>query len=239
MNGDFIMVSTAMKISKRTLDILKNFSSINSNIFIPKGNVISTISPIKNILAEAEVEENFEVPFGVWDLSKFLGVISLFSNPEFQFENKYVIISDENRSVKYYYCDPKLLTISNKKVQIPSVDVSFVLEQDDINELRKASSILGVSDLQLTNSDENSLILQVHDKSDPNSSNSFRIDLGEMKNSENFSGSFRLNFLVENLKMIPGNYDVEISSNIVSRFSHRDIDLTYWIALEMDSSFSE
>lgn len=228
-----------MKISKNTLDIFKNFSSINSNIYVSKGNLISTISPIKNILAEAEVEETFEVPFGIWDLPKFLGVISLFSNPEFQFEDKYVIISDENRSVKYYYCDPKLLTISSKKVQIPSIDVSFVLEQEHLNELRKASSILGVSDLQLTNDEDNNLILQVHDKTDANSSNSFRIDLGEMKNGENFEGSFRLNFLVENLKLLPGNYDVEISSNIVSRFSNRHMDLTYWIALEMDSSFSE
>jgi hypothetical protein len=233
------MVSTAMKISKRTLDIFKNFSSINSNIYVTKGNVISTISPIKNILAEAEVEETFEVPFGIWDLPKFLGVVSLFSNPEFEFFDKYVTISDENRSVKYYYCDPKLLTVSNKKVQIPNVDVSFVLEQEHLNELRKASSILGVSDLQLSNDEDNNLILQVHDKTDTNSSNSFRIDLGEMKDAENFSGSFHLNFLVENLKLFTGNYDVDISSNIVSRFSNRNTDLTYWIALEMDSSFSE
>ena len=122
--------TTAMKISKKTLEILKNYASINSNILVQPGNSITTISPVKNVLAEAKVEENFDTQFGIWDLNKFLGVVSLFNDPEFEFEDKCVnIVGSSGSSVKYHYCEPKLLTVPTKKINMPSSVIAFTLTQ--------------------------------------------------------------------------------------------------------------
>lgn len=224
---------TRIKLSKETLDILKNYSSINSNIFVNKGNIISTISPIKNILSEAEIPETFDVSFGIWDLPKFLGTLSIFDEPELEFFEKYVLISNGIKTIKYYYSDPKLLTIPSKKIQMPNVDVSFMISHKELNELKKAGSILGVSDLTIQNNENGELFIKIHDKKD-SSSNSFILPID---NDEEYLGSFTLNFLIENLKLIYGDYKVDISSNIVSRFTNIDSNIQYWIALEMDSVY--
>ena len=102
---------TTMKLSKNTLDILKNFSTINSNILVEPGNVIKTVSPVKNVMSQATVKEKFDCQFGIWDLGKFLGTISLFEDPDFSFDDKHVTISGSNGTkVTYYYSEPKLLT---------------------------------------------------------------------------------------------------------------------------------
>ena len=206
--------ATKIKLSKETMDILKNYSSINSNIFINSGNTISTISPIKNILSEVEVSETFDVGFGIWDLPKFLGTISIFNDPELEFHDKYVLISNGNSTIKYYYSDPKLLTVPTKKINMPKIDLSFSITETQIHQLKKAASILGVSDLTIENNEEDELIIKVHDKKDKGS-NSYIMNL---QTNQEFVGNFSLNFMIENLKLIPDNYDVDISSNIVSRF---------------------
>lgn len=225
--------ATKIKLSKETMDILKNYSSINSNIFINTGSTITTISPIKNILSEAQVEETFDTPFGIWDLPKFLGTISIFNDPELEFHDKYVLISNGNSTIKYYYSDPKLLTIPTKKINMPKIDLSFNITESQIQQLKKAASILGVSDLTIENNEEDELIIKVHDKKDK-SSNSYMMNL---QANQEFVGNFSLNFMIENLKLIPDSYDVDISSNIVSRFTSSSKNLTYWIALEMDSTY--
>ena len=146
--------ATAMKISKKTLEILKNYASINSNILVNPGNIITTISPVKNVLSESTVTEQFETSFGIWDLNKFLGVVSLFTDPEFEFEEKYVkIVGNKGASVKYYYCEPKLLTVPTKKINMPTSAISFTLTQKDFLELQKAASLLQVSDIAVRNVD--------------------------------------------------------------------------------------
>lgn len=227
--------ATKIKLSKETMDILKNYSSINSNIFINSGNTISTISPIKNILSEVEVSETFDVGFGIWDLPKFLGTISIFNDPELEFHDKYVLISNGNSTIKYYYSDPKLLTVPTKKINMPKIDLSFSITETQIQQLKKAASILGVSDLTIENNEEDELIIKVHDKKDKGS-NSYIMNL---QTNQEFVGNFSLNFMIENLKLIPDNYDVDISSNIVSRFRSTNRNLTYWIALEMDSTYQK
>ena len=227
--------ATKIKLSKETMDILKNYSSINSNIFINSGNTISTISPIKNILSEVEVSETFDVGFGIWDLPKFLGTISIFNDPELEFHDKYVLISNGNSTIKYYYSDPKLLTVPTKKINMPKIDLSFSITETQIHQLKKAASILGVSDLTIENNEEDELIIKVHDKKDKGS-NSYIMNL---QTNQEFVGNFSLNFMIENLKLIPDNYDVDISSNIVSRFRSTNRNLTYWIALEMDSTYQK
>ena len=143
---------TASSISKKTLDLLKNFSTINSNILIRPGNKISTISGVKNIMAEAEVDETFDCEFGIWDLSRFLGTISLFDSPEISFNEKYMTISGNNgASVKYFYCEPKLLTTVNKEIKMPEVVVRFSLTEKAFADIQRAASVLQLSDIAVRN----------------------------------------------------------------------------------------
>jgi len=223
--------ATTIKLSKKTLDILKNFASINSNILVNSGNTITTISPVKNVLAEATVEETFDTQFGVWDLNKFLGTVSLFDDPEFEFHDKYVTISGSNgSSVKYFYCEPKLLTTPTKKIQMPTSVVSFKLTQKHFTELQKAASVLQLPDIAVRSNDGR-IELVALDKNDT-TSNSYSVDVGETE------VDFEFYFKVENLKLIYGDYSVEITEKIVSKFTHETLNLSYWIALEPDSKYN-
>lgn len=223
--------ATTIKLSKKTLEILKNFASINSNILVNPGNVITTISPVKNVLAEASVDETFDTQFGVWDLNKFLGTVSLFTDPEFEFHEKFVTISGSNgSSVKYFYCEPKLLTTPTKKIQMPSSVVNFKLTQKNFIELQKAASVLQLSDIAVRSNDGRMELVAL-DKND-SSSNSYSVDLGETE------ADFEFYFKVENLKLIGGDYSVEITEKIVSKFTHETLNLSYWIALEPDSKYN-
>lgn len=223
-----------VKLSRNTFDILKNFATINTNLLVETGNTIKTLSPMKNIMAEATVSEDFDIPFGVWDLNKFLGTISLFNNPELMFEEKYVTISESGgASVRYHYSDPSLLLSATKELNMPEPVVSFELTQKQFNEIQKAAAVLQVPDICVRNDGE-VLQLVALDKAD-RGSNSYSIDLGELGTSEDFEFYFK----VENLKILPGDYDVSITEKIVSQFNHKSIDLKYYIAMESDSHYGE
>jgi len=225
--------TTQTKLSKKTLELLKNYSSINSNILVKKGNILTTISPVKNVMAQSEIEETFDIEFGIWDLNKFLGVVSLFENPTFDFNEKYVNIENSNgSSVRYYYCEPSLLTVPKKAISMPESVVTFTLTQNHLSEILRASSILQASDLAVS-SNNNIIELVVLDKADV-SSNTYSINIG----SNDTDADFTFYFKVENLKMIDGNYKVEISDKNISQFTNTNSDTTYWIALETDSTYN-
>tara|TARA_R100001594_G_scaffold117141_1_gene152334 strand:+ start:6997 stop:7680 length:684 start_codon:yes stop_codon:yes gene_type:complete len=222
---------TKMKMSSATLNLLKNYASINSNILVKPGNKITTISPVKNVMSEAIVTEDFDTEFGIWDLNKFLGVVSLFDKPEFAFDEKSVTISGTSgASVEYYYSEPSLLSVPTKEITMPEAVVSFKLTQKNFAELQKAASVLQVSDLAVRTDGDN-LQLAVLDKSDV-TSNCYTIDLGEIAGGHDFCFYFK----VENLKMIEGDYNVDISDKNISQFSGSDV--VYWIALETDSKYN-
>ncbi|MBC8442607.1 MAG: hypothetical protein H8D80_00290 [Proteobacteria bacterium] len=226
--------TSGLKISNETLEILKNFSSINSNILVKPGNLISTISPVKNIMAEAKVAEDFDCEFGIWDLNKFLGTISLFKDPSFYFEEKFVNITSKTNksSVKYYYSEPSLLTTINKKIVMPETVVNCTLTEGQLTEIKKASSVLQVNDIAIR-SNGSAVELVTMDKND-SSTNNFSIDIGD-----NTDGSeFVFYFKSENLKMLQGSYDIRITEKVVSEFKHQSKELTYWVALESDSTYS-
>jgi len=224
---------SAMKLSKETIDVLKNFASINSNILVEPGNIVKTISPVKNVMAQATVPETFDVTFGIWDLNKLLGTISLFDDPDFFFGDNHVTIGGSNGTkVTYYYSEPKLLTTINKEISMPDAVVSFELKDNDFAELQKAASVLQLPDLCLrTNGGKMELVAM--DKKD-STSNNFSIDMGVLPHDDN---DFEFYFKVENLKLLPGNYDVEVTDKVVSKFTNQDLDLCYWIALESDSRY--
>ena len=225
--------ATAMKLSQETLDILKNFAGINSNILVEPGNTIRTVSPVKNVLAEAEVEETFDVQFGIWDLNKFLSTVSLFSEPEFEFNGNHVIIRGKGgSSVKYFYSEPQLLTTVNKKINMPEPVINFELKESDYSELLRAGSVLQLPDLAVR-TDGGTIEMVIHDKEDA-TSNSYSIELGPLPHDDH---DFSFNFKVENLKMMSGDYDVSITDKVVSRFVNKNTNVTYWIALEADSTY--
>jgi hypothetical protein len=222
-----------VKLSKNTFDILKNFASINSNLLVKTGNVIKTLSPMKNIMATATVTEDFDTEFGIWDLNKFLGTITLFDNPELCFSEKYVTIAGKgNASVKYHYSDPSLLMTATQNLNMPEPVVEFELTQKMFSELQKAASVLQVPDI-CVRSNNDTLELVVLDKNDKGS-NSYSIEIGD--NTEN--NEFTFYFKVENLKILPGDYTVKITEKIVSEFCHKTVDLQYWIAMESDSTYN-
>ncbi len=225
---------TAISLSQRTLDVLKNFSTINSNILVKPGNKLVTISPVKNVMAEATVEEDFETEFGIWDLGKFLGTISLFDKPEFEFNDNFVLIRDEKKKseVTYHYSEPRLLTTVNKEINMPESVVDCTITQEILNDILKASSVLQVNDIAIRSNGDGVEIVAL-DKADA-TTNNYSIDLGDLPTSD---VDFTFYFKSENLKMLPGDYDVKITDKVISQFKKVNDELTYWIALESDSQY--
>lgn len=224
---------TSTKISKETLEVLKNFASINSNILVKSGNVLTTISPVKNVMATATVSETFDTEFGIWDLNKFLGTISLFDSPNFEFDDKSVRISNGSSEVVYYYSEPKLLTTPTKEITMPDGVLNFTLKESDLQELQKAASVMQLPDM-VVRSSGGSVELAVLDKKDA-TSNTYSLEVGDLLNDEH---EFAFYFKVENLKMITGDYDVTISEKMISQLVNTKDDVTYWIALESDSTYN-
>ena len=225
--------TTGTSMSKQTLDLLKNFASINSNILVKPGDTIKTISPVKNIMAVATVPETFDTEFGIWDLNKFLGTVSLFDTPSFEFGERSVTISGSGgSSVNYYYSEPRLLTVPTKDIVMPEPVVSFDLTQDALNEINRASSVMQLPDL-VVRSEGTTIVMVALDRQD-DTTNSYSVELGEMSVESDFEFVFR----VENLKLLPGDYRVDVTDKVVSQFTHTQLDLKYWIALESDSRYS-
>jgi len=228
------MTQATTTISKDTLNILKNFSGINSNLYVKAGSKLTTMSPTKNIMAEVTVEETFDTEFGIWDLNKLLGVISLFQDPELQFHEKYVTITGSSGStVKYYYSDPKLLSYPTKSIKKVDAAVEFDLTSDDIRELQRASAVLGNPDLSFVSKDDK-VVAIIRDLKDP-TCNTFSIEVGENTNGADFT----FNFKMENMKMLDGDYHVALSKSVIGQFSHASRPLTYWIAMDATSTYKE
>jgi hypothetical protein len=220
-----------MKLSDKTISLLKNFSSINQSILFKEGNKLRTISVMKNILAEATVSEDFSKDFGVYDLNQFLNGLSLYNNPELDFRNDgYVVIKEGKSRSKYFFADPNVIVSPpDKDISLPSEDVCFEVSTDQLDKLLKASSIYQSPDLSAIG--ENGVIkLVVRDKKN-DTSNDYSVIVGET-NSE-----FCFNFKVENIKILPGTYEVVVSQKLLSRFTAKNSDLTYYIAMEPDSTF--
>ncbi len=229
------MVMTSTSISQETLSILKNFSQLNSNLLVRPGNVINTVTGAKNVMAQATVKEDFPVEFGIWDLNKFLGTLSLFDSPICVFGEKSVKISGEGgRAVTYYYSEPSLLTTINKQVQMPETVIHLNLTQSVFADLQRAASVLQLPDLSFTSMDGENILAVVRDKKDP-TSNDYSVAVGDVLGD---TPNFEFNFKIDNLKLLPGDYDVEICESVVSSFTNTNIDVKYWIALETDSTFN-
>ncbi len=216
---------TKMRLSKETINILKNFASINSNICIQPGNTLKTRSMGSNIFAIAKVQEDFDTEIGIWDLNKFLGVISMFNNPDLEFHDKYVDISNGKSSVKYFYAQKSVLTIPTRDIKMPEVLFSFTLEEQDLNEIMKASSILQVSDLSII-AEDGKILIKVDDSTN-NTSDSIELVIDEDYSGPDFRGMIK----VSDLKFVPGDYKVDMTNTIIARFTHTSNNLVYYTAI--------
>ena len=224
-----------MKISKKTFDILKNFSGIRSSIHVEQGNVIRTVSTAKNIMAEAKVEEDFVKPIAIFDLGKFIATTSLFGTPEYQFNDKFVTIKANNSSVNYFYADEKLVEKANKSIKMPALTVSFDLTQNQIAEIQKASSVLQLDAVCIRNTEAGGIEMVAFDRKVGlnSSSNVFTMILSDQTDNK-----FNLFMDIELLKMIPDDYKVEVGGTAVAKFTGKNNSVSYWIALRSESTKS-
>ena len=221
-----------MKLSDKTLTLLKNFSSINQSILFKEGSSLRTISVMKNILAEATISEEIPKDFGIYDLSQFLNVnTTLFNSPELDFANDgYVLIREGRSRQRFFFADPQvIITPPDKAIELPSEDVSFELSTEQLDRLLKAAAISQLPDLSVIGK-AGVVKLVVRDKKN-DTSNDYSVVVGDT------DSEFSFNFEVENIKILPGTYEVVVSQKLLSRFISKNHDLTYYIALEPDSTF--
>jgi len=221
-----------MQLSESTKEILKNFSEINPNLMIKPGKQLKTISTMKNILATANVSEDFPQDIAIYDLNEFLGVMSLFTKPQFAFDDKSLSIGEEGTSTKskYYFADPSILTVPQKDVKMPEAEVQFTLTETDLTKVKKAAAMLQLPDISISSKGSDITLSAIDKKND--TANNFSIKVGET------NSKFEFHFKTEHLKMLPGDYNVSISSKLISNFKHKSKPIQYWIALENTSKFT-
>ena len=220
-----------MKLSDSTLAVLKNFAGINNSILVKKGTQLRTMSVAKNILAEAEIPEDFPRDVAIYDLNQFLNGLSLHQDPNLDFtEDSHITIKEGRRRVKYFYADPQVIIAPpDKEINLPTQEVCFQLESSSLEKLVKAAAVYQLPDLSVIG--ENSEITMVVRDKKNDTSNEYAVNVGETDKE------FEFNFKMENIKIIPGAYDVVISSKLLSEFTNTQYNLKYFIALEPDSTF--
>jgi hypothetical protein len=217
-----------MKLSKETVALFKNFAGINSNLLLKSGNKLSTISAQKNVMSDATVSETFP-DFGIYDLNEFLGAMSLFDDPDLDFQQKYVSISQGSMKIKFFAADAAVLTAPQKAITFPEAEVNFSITSQMLNMIQKTASVLRSPDVSIVG-DGSTITAVVGDKKNA-TGNSFSEPVGTTDKT------FKVNLKVENLKMLPGDYAVSISSKKISRFKSTSSDLVYYVAVEADSTF--
>ena len=206
-----------MKLSSHTTSVLKNFATINQNLVIKEGNTIATMSAMKNIVAKAEV-----------------GALSLFTSPILEFNDSYVLISEETKpstKMKYFYSDPSVVTSPNKMITMPSEEVKFTMSNEDLSKLKRAAGAIGAPDMVLEREGNTSSITVKDKKND--TANNYSLDV-----DTSGDGEFNFFFKVENMKLLDGTYDVAISSKNISHYKNKSSDIEYWIALEPESTYT-
>jgi hypothetical protein len=222
-----------MNLSNETLAVLKNFASIQPNVVFRAGQELKTIAEAKNIVAKATITETIPQDFGIYDLNDFLSSMSLFTNPAFAFsaDGKSATISEGKSSLTYFFSDESSLTFPQKDVAMPAIDVTFTLTADVLKALQRATSLLSVSTVSVEDAGSG-IVVRVKDPKN-STSNSFGTEVDGSPNGH----SFKFHFDIGNFKLLPGDYDVNISGKLISHFKHKTMPIEYWIALEKTSTY--
>ena len=218
-----------MILSESTVSVLKNYSTINQNLLVREGSVLSTMSAMKNIVAQSTVDEEFSQEVAIYDLNEFLASMSLFNSPDLKFKDDFVIMSEEGKksSLKYWYSDPSVVTTVTKEINMPECEVEFTLSSDVLSNVQKAAAVIGAPDMVLENGS-----LRVTDKKN-DTANAYSIDVVDTDDDVDYKFWFK----VENLKLLSGDYNVSVSSKRISHFKNAKVDIEYFIALEPESHY--
>ena len=229
-----------MKLSNDTVTVLKNFSTINQNLVINPGKNISTMSAMKNIVAKATVTEDFPQAFAIYDLNEFLSALSLFENPDLNFKDDFVVMTEtgsKGKSLKYWYSDPSVVTTPAKEITMPSSEVTFTFSSDLLSDVTKAAAVIGAPDMVLEGMDVGTAILKVTDKKN-DTANNYAVGVDTNHEDSDKNVPYKFWFKVENLRLLPGSYDVKVSSKNISYFKNTNVDVEYFIALEPESTYN-
>ena len=228
-----------MKLSNGTVTVLKNFSTINQNLVIKAGNKISTMSAMKNIIAKATVEETFPREIAIYDLNEFLSALSLFEKPDLDFREDFVVMIEEGSSgtaLKYWYSDPSVVTTPQKEVTMPECEITFTLESELLSDVQKAAAVSGAPDMVLEGMDLGTAVIKVTDKKNT-TANDYAVQVDVNSEDPDKNVPYKFWYKVENLKLLTGTYDVEVSSAKISFLKNTNVDISYFIALEPESSY--
>lgn len=217
-----------MKLESRTIQILKNFASINPSLMFKPGSTLATVSPLKTLMAKASIDEIIPSQFAIYDLSKFLGVLSLFESPNLTIGERSMEISGSQQKVNYTFADPKLIVTPNdKEIAMPECEIQFRLIGDDLSRVLKGMGVLQLPEIAVTG-DGADMFIEAIDSKNP-SSDSYKVQVGTTGHT------FRMIFKAENVKIMAGDYDLKISSKGIAHFKGQNIE--YWIATEASSVF--
>lgn len=222
-------------MTEQVQQVLKNFAGINPNIVVEKGNTIRTLSEGRNVFGKATVDVDFPIKFGIYDLNEFLSVLSLVDEPKLTFSESSCTVADTTgrSNIRYFFTDTDHLTTPTKDIKMPDADVMFNIGNDTLNKIKRAASSLGHSELSIT-PNNGSIALTVFDSENP-TSNTFSVDVDGRYSTDKFN----LILSIANLKVLPGDYQVDISSKLISHFTSTESGVEYWIALEKTSSYGE
>jgi len=219
-----------MYLSSETVQILKNLSTINQSILIKPGKQLNSMSVMKNILVKADIPEEFERTVAIYDLNQFLNCLSLIPGAEIELNDNSIVITDGKTSIDYRYSDPSVITAPpEKELTLPSEDVCVVLTEEQLESVKKAAAVLQIADVSLVG-DAEKIYLTVRDKKN-SGSNTYKVEVGDTEDV------FCFNMKVENLKLISGDYDVTISSKNLAYFTNHGRPVSYFVAMEPDSTF--
>lgn len=229
-----------MKISEETQQILRNFANINQSILLKPGNRVSTMSVMRNILASADVEEDFPVQFGIYDLPRFIGNLSIY--PELEFNDKFILMTDGQKSYKFMASDPSIIVFPTTTFKMsgsdndpddakdaPAADIDVVLTDTTLQTIKKVASINGLPDYALQTFDGDINFVALDKKNDTTDIAKEPVGKSDVE--------FNMYFRAENLKFIEGDYNVGVSRDKISTFRHATKDVQYWVTLEQDSEY--
>lgn len=219
-----------MKLSKQTIEVLKNLATINSNLYVKEGSTLLTVSPNKSVMSQAVVSETFDQEFGIFNLSEFLGVYALFKDPELEFSEKFLTVKEGKNKVRYAFADSTLLTFPQKAVKMPECEVEFTLGEEDLAQIVKASGVISAPDIEFRG-DGSTIKVVLQDVSNEYS-NQLTVDLDAETDQE-----FSVFVKIDNLKVLPASYNVSISSKKIIELKNTANDQTYWVAAEANSEF--
>jgi hypothetical protein len=223
-----------VSISNDTLSVLRNFSNINPNVVLKPGQEVKTISEAKNILAVADIVEDFPAEMGIYDLNEFLSVVNLVNDPQLSFGDNHVDVVGGNSKVKYFFSDSSILTTPQKDITMPECEVTVSLTSETLSQIRKAASALGHSEMAIS-AVENGVNIKVFDSKD-SSANIYNIQLA---NDAGYNdGQFEFVININNLKLLDGDYEVNISSKLISEWKNTTKPVKYYIALEKNSNYN-